>query len=138
MRIEIKSLHELPTIANTILNAFPDERIFLFYGDMGAGKTTFINALCEALDVQDHTSSPTFSIINEYASKHGPLYHFDFYRLKNETEAFDMGYEEYFYSGNYCFVEWPEKIANLLPSSYVKIKMEVTENQNRFMTVEKK
>jgi len=138
MRIEIKSLHELPTIANTILNAFPDERIFLFYGDMGVGKTTFINALCEALDVQDHTSSPTFSIINEYASKHGPLYHFDFYRLKNETEAFDMGYEEYFYSGNYCFVEWPEKIANLLPSSYVKIKMEVTENQNRFMTVEKK
>src|SRR5690606_3455021 len=138
MRIEIKSLHELPTIANSTLNDFPDERIFLFYGDMGVGKTTFINALCEALDVQDHTSSPTFSIINEYASKHGPLYHFDFYRLKNETEAFDMGYEEYFYSGNYCFVEWPEKIANLLPSSYVKIKMEVTENQNRFMTVEKK
>ncbi|NGF55988.1 tRNA (adenosine(37)-N6)-threonylcarbamoyltransferase complex ATPase subunit type 1 TsaE [Parapusillimonas sp. SGNA-6] len=138
MRIEIKSLHELPTIANTILSTFPDERIFLFYGDMGAGKTTFINALCEALDVQDHTSSPTFSIVNEYAATHGPLYHFDFYRLKNETEAFDMGYEEYFYSGNYCFVEWPEKIANLLPSSYVKIKMEVTENQNRFMTVEKK
>lgn len=105
---------------------------------MGAGKTTFINALCEALDVQDHTSSPTFSIVNEYASTHGPLYHFDFYRLKNETEAFDMGYEEYFYSGNYCFVEWPEKIANLLPPSYVKIKLEVTENQNRILTAEKK
>src|SRR5690606_40802538 len=113
-------------------------RIFLFYGNMGAGKTTLINALCRALNVQDHTSSPTFSIVNEYASPHGSLYHFDFYRLKNETEAFDMGYEEYFYSGNYCFVEWPDKIANLLPLHYVKINMETNENQDRIMTLEKK
>jgi len=138
MTLAIESLQQLPDIARTVLSTFSAERIFLFYGDMGAGKTTFINALCEALDVQDHTSSPTFSIVNEYASTHGPLYHFDFYRLKNETEAFDMGYEEYFYSGNYCFVEWPEKIANLLPPSYVKIKLEVTENQNRILTAEKK
>lgn len=138
MRFAVKNLAELPEIAEQILRAFPDERIFLFYGSMGAGKTTFINVLCRALDVKDSTSSPTFSIVNEYDSGNGSLYHFDFYRLKDETEAFDLGYEEYFYSGNYCFVEWPEKIANLLPLHYVKIEIEATDNQERIIIAEKK
>jgi tRNA threonylcarbamoyladenosine biosynthesis protein TsaE len=94
--------------------------------------------LCQTLGVKDNPSSPTFSIVNEYASENGPLYHFDFYRLKSETEAFDLGYEEYFYSDNYCFVEWPEKIANLLPIQHLKITLETTENQSRIFTVEKK
>lgn len=105
---------------------------------MGAGKTTFINALCMELGVTEHTSSPTFSIVNEYSIPQGGIFHFDFYRLKNEMEALDMGYEEYFYSGDYCFVEWSEKIPNLLPLNHVKIAIEVLENQHRLITIEKK
>ena len=136
MKLAIKSLSDLPKVAQHIVSAFPDERIFLFYGEMGAGKTTLVNALCTALGVQEQTSSPTFSIVNEYSSTQGTLYHFDFYRLKNEMEAYDMGYEEYFYSGNYCFVEWPEKIASLLPPSYVSVTIEVTESQQRTIILE--
>lgn len=138
MNIVVKDLTELQTAANSIIETFPNERIFLFYGHMGAGKTTLINALCQKLNVTDHTSSPTFSIVNEYNSEHGPIFHFDFYRLKNEYEALDMGYEEYFYSGNYCFVEWSEKIPNLIPESHVTIKIETTDNQYRNIEVEKK
>lgn len=138
MTIEVKRLEELASAAQQILALFPAERVFLFYGDMGAGKTTFINTLCQALDVEDHTSSPTFSIVNEYASPHGPIYHFDFYRLRDESEALDMGYEEYFYSGNYCFVEWPEKITNLLPLDGVEIKIQTTQNQHRTISAQKK
>src|SRR5690606_13331013 len=133
-----KSLSDLPDVAQEIISTFPEERIFLFYGNMGAGKTTLIHALCAALGVQEQTSSPTFSIVNEYSSQKGTLYHFDFYRLKNESEAYDLGYEEYFYSGNYCFVEWPEKIANLLPEQYLKIAVETTENQQPTITNETK
>ena len=136
MKLAIKSLSDLPKVAQHIVSAFPDERIFLFYGEMGAGKTTLVNALCTALGVQEQTSSPTFSIVNEYSSTQGTLFHFDFYRLKNEMEAYDMGYEEYFYSGNYCFVEWPEKIASLLPPSYVSVTIEVTESQQRTIILE--
>ena len=138
MTLVAKSLSDLPDVAHEIISTFPEERIFLFYGNMGAGKTTLINALCIALGVREHTSSPTFSIVNEYSSNHNTLYHFDFYRLKNESEAYDLGYEEYFYSGNYCFVEWPEKIANLLPAQYVKVAVEATENQQRIITIETK
>lgn len=138
MTIQVNNLEELQTAAINILNEFPEERIFLFYGQMGAGKTTFINALCEQLGVLDHTSSPTFSIVNEYHSANGTLYHFDFYRLKNEIEALDMGYEEYFYSNNYCFVEWPEKIPNLLPHSNISITIDTIDNQQRIIKVEKK
>jgi len=138
MRLAAKSLADLPDLANKIIFTFPEERIFLFYGNMGAGKTTLINALCLALGVKDRTSSPTFSIVNEYSSEHGTLFHFDFYRLKDEAEAYDLGYEEYFYSGNYCFVEWPEKIANLLPLRYLKIAVEALENQQRTITIETK
>lgn len=137
MQFIVDKVEDLAAAAERMIAQYPQERIFLFYGHMGAGKTTFINALCAALEVQDSTSSPTFSIVNEYASSHGPLFHFDFYRLKDESEALDLGYEEYFYSGNYCFVEWPEKIENLLPSHYLKITIEAIDNQSRSITVEK-
>lgn len=138
MIIPVHSLTELSVAAQQVISTFADERIFLFYGQMGAGKTTFINELCLILGVHDHTSSPTFSIVNEYSSDNGPLYHFDFYRLKNESEAFDLGYEEYFYSGSYCFVEWSEKIPNLLPESYVTVEIKVSDNQQRTLYIKKK
>lgn len=123
MNIEVRGLQDLPGAALQILNLAGKQRIFLFYGDMGAGKTTFIKELCAQLGVQDVVSSPTFSIVNEYTADKLTLYHFDFYRLKQETEALDLGYEDYFYSGNYCFIEWPEKIPNLLPAGYLKINI---------------
>lgn len=137
MTIEIKSLEELNSAAKSILQQFPESRVFLFYGQMGAGKTTFINAICQELGVQDHTSSPTFSIVNEYHSSSGTLFHFDFYRLKDELEAYDMGYEEYFYSGNYCFIEWSEKIPNLIPENAIKVEIKTTDNQHRIIIANK-
>ncbi|MGJ1285418.1 tRNA (adenosine(37)-N6)-threonylcarbamoyltransferase complex ATPase subunit type 1 TsaE [Sphingobacterium spiritivorum] len=115
MKLHVQNLSELSGAASQILSAFADTRVFLLYGSMGAGKTTFVKAICEQLGVTDSTSSPTFSIVNQYSYPQGNVYHFDFYRIKDEQEAFDMGYEEYFYSGDYCFIEWPEKIPNLLP-----------------------
>lgn len=138
MKINVKGLQDLKEAASRIINSYPNDRIFLFYGTMGAGKTTLINELCQCLHVQDHTSSPTFSIVNEYASSNGPIFHFDFYRLKSESEAFDFGYEEYFYSGNYCFVEWPEKIPNLLPTNVIKITIDIIDFQRRTIAIEKK
>lgn len=137
MEIQVQNLDELQDAASKIITTYPNDRVFLFYGQMGAGKTTFINALCKHLQVLDHTSSPTFSIVNEYESGNGQIYHFDFYRLKNESEALDMGYEEYFYSNNYCFVEWPEKINNLLPISHIKITIETLSPQARKIIIEK-
>ncbi|MEJ5088588.1 tRNA (adenosine(37)-N6)-threonylcarbamoyltransferase complex ATPase subunit type 1 TsaE [Sphingobacterium faecium] len=131
MIIEVNQLSELDHAAKLLLNSFPDDRVFLFYGNMGAGKTTFIKALCEVLEVQDNTSSPTFSIVNEYNSSKGPIFHFDFYRIKEEEEAYDFGYEDYFYSGNYCFVEWPNKIPNLLPEDAKIIEIEITSATSR-------
>ena len=125
METTVNSLQELDDLAAEIVNIFPSKRIFLLYGEMGAGKTTLVNAFCRVLKVSDSTSSPTFSIVNEYSSENGPVYHFDFYRLKHENEALDLGYEEYFYSNDYCFVEWPEKIPNLLPEGAVKLTIEV-------------
>lgn len=121
MQIVVESLAQLPDVATKIIQWMGRNRVCLFYGDMGAGKTTLIKSICAALGVEDNVSSPTFSIVNEYHTPHGPVYHFDFYRLQNEQEAFDMGYEEYFYSGAYCFVEWPERISNLLPEDSCKI-----------------
>lgn len=120
-KINIKSLSELPRAAAQILEEAKRERIFLFYGAMAMGKTTLIKELCKQLGVEENVSSPTFSIVNEYAANDKKVYHFDFYRLKDEQEAFDLGYEEYFYSGNYCFVEWPDKIENLLPENALSI-----------------
>lgn len=131
INLSISSLSDLPATAQALLNFAGSQRIFLFYGDMGAGKTTFIKALCAKLGVVDDVTSPTFSIVNEYAGTGTKVYHFDFYRLKNQEEALDMGYEEYFYSNNYCLIEWPEKIPDLLPPHYVRITIEVTGQQTR-------
>lgn len=138
MKIQVQDLQELKLAAKQVIETFPKERIFLFYGEMGAGKTTFINELCLALGVTEQTSSPTFSIVNQYDSPYGAIYHFDFYRLKDEVEALDMGYEEYFYSNDYCFVEWSEKIPNLIPSEHLQVRIEVLENKTRIIDIEKK
>ncbi|WP_299517546.1 tRNA (adenosine(37)-N6)-threonylcarbamoyltransferase complex ATPase subunit type 1 TsaE [Mucilaginibacter sp.] len=137
MTLTASSLSELPAIASQILTYAGNERIFLFHGDMGAGKTTLIKSLCEALGVAGSVTSPTFAIVNEYAGTNAKIYHFDFYRLKNQTEALDMGAEEYFYSGNYCFIEWAEKIPDMLPHHYISISIEVLNDEKRKISVEK-
>ena len=131
MDFKVKNPDQLPVVAASILEKFSQERIFLFFGQMGAGKTTFIKAFCAELGIIDAVSSPTYSIVNEYKSAKGKVYHFDFYRLKAESEALDMGYEEYFYSGDYCLIEWPEKISNLWPDEYVKIEIEILADTKR-------
>jgi tRNA threonylcarbamoyladenosine biosynthesis protein TsaE len=126
---------ELGFISEEIINSFPQNRIFTFEGEMGAGKTTLIKQICKKLNVADSMSSPTFSIVNEYLTKTGEsVYHFDFYRIKTETEALDIGIEEYFYSGSYCFIEWPEKIHNLLPDNFVKVQIKIKENHREINT----
>ena len=123
----IDNLEQLPRLASDLLEEFRKERFFAFFGKMGVGKTTLIKALCDQLGVKEVVCSPTFAIINEYTSGEGePVYHFDFYRLKSAEEAYDIGYEEYFYSGMYCFTEWTEKIEQLLPEHYVRVEMKET------------
>lgn len=140
MTIEIENIGQLPMVAERLLGEFPEERFFAFFGKMGVGKTTLIKELCAALGVEDNVCSPTFAIVNEYSrplltphssllTKNEPVYHFDFYRLKNLTEAYDLGYEEYFYSGCYCFTEWTEKVEELLPEHYVRV--EIVEEEGR-------
>jgi tRNA threonylcarbamoyladenosine biosynthesis protein TsaE len=137
VQLTAQSTSDLPGIASSIINYSENQKIFLFYGDMGAGKTTFIKSLCEQLGTHETVTSPTFSIVNEYRGEGTKIYHFDFYRLKNQSEALDMGYEEYFYSGDYCFIEWPEKIADLLPPHYIRINIQVLDNNERLLTFEK-
>ncbi len=111
-------------MAQQLLHDFPEERFYAFFGAMGVGKTTLIKELCAQLGVSQNVCSPTFAIVNEYADRMGePVYHFDFYRLKKLDEAYDIGYEEYFYSGCYCFTEWTEKIEPLLPDHYLRIEI---------------
>jgi tRNA threonylcarbamoyladenosine biosynthesis protein TsaE len=137
MFLNVASLTQLPSIASEIITFAEDCRLFLFYGEMGAGKTTLIKSLCERLGTTEVVTSPTFSIVNEYIGNSHKIYHFDFYRLKNQTEALDLGYEEYFYSGAYCFIEWPEKIPDLLPAHYINIQIKVTGNNSRQIIIEK-
>lgn len=116
---------QLPQMAARIINDNPHSRIMAFYGKMGIGKTTLIKAICDYLEVTDIVGSPTFSIVNQYLTQNNnTLYHFDFYRLKKQDEAFDLGYEDYFFSGNYCFIEWPEKIEALLPDDCMKVYLD--------------
>lgn len=112
-------------MARNLLTSFSEERFFAFFGKMGVGKTTLIKEMCAVLGVEDVVCSPTFAIVNEYSTAFDePVYHFDFYRLKSLAEAYDIGYEEYFYSGCYCFTEWTEKVEELLPEHYVRVDME--------------
>ena len=127
-------ISEMSDIAKNILETFSEERIFAFYGKMGAGKTTFIKEICKQLEVSCNTSSPTFAIINDYPTeKDDNLYHFDFYRIKKPTDALDIGFEEYLYSGKYCFIEWSEKVEEFLPEKYIKVEIEVSENETRII-----
>lgn len=130
-----ENLSDLPATARRLLDVAGNHKVWVFEGDLGAGKTTLIKALCAQLQVVDNVSSPTFSIVNEYATSNGDtVYHFDFYRIRHETEAIDIGVEEYFYSGDYCFIEWPSKIPSLLPDKYLKITLIlVSENQRRIL-----
>jgi tRNA threonylcarbamoyladenosine biosynthesis protein TsaE len=137
MNLPVKNINELGSAAEKLIGFAGNEKIFLFYGDLGAGKTTFIQSLCERLGATGHITSPTFSIVNEYEGKDSKIYHFDFYRLKKQEEALDMGYEEYFYSGNYCFIEWPEKIAGLLPEHYIRVDIQVLSADERMLTFTK-
>ena len=126
MKIEISTLHNIHSAAQAFLEATDVNRVFAFYGKMGAGKTTFIKALCEELGVEDAVNSPTFAIVNEYYSirLNGPIFHFDFYRIKRIEEAFDIGTDDYFYSGAPCFIEWPELIEDILPEETVRVSIE--------------
>ncbi len=133
-KAEINSLSEINHIADKFLEAHRADRIFAFYGEMGAGKTTFIKALCEQLHVIDYVTSPTFALVNEYRTiDAGSVFHLDFYRIKNIYEAFDIGYEEYLSGGEYCFIEWPELIETLLPPVTVKVLIRETENNKRII-----
>jgi tRNA threonylcarbamoyladenosine biosynthesis protein TsaE len=137
MNLLVERLDELDDAAAEILSYAGNQKIFLFYGDMGAGKTTLIKALCRGLGSTDNIASPTFSIVNEYKSPEGKICHFDFYRLKNQAEAMDMGFEEYLYPGNYCFIEWPEKIPGLLPQRYISIKIQAAGDNARRLFITK-
>ncbi len=120
----LKSLSDLNIIAEKFLRLMGNNRVFAFFGPMGVGKTTFIKALCNELGVVEIVTSPTFALINEYQTGNGKvIYHFDFYRIEKIEEVFDFGYEDYFFSGNYCFIEWPDKVAEILPENVVFVQM---------------
>jgi tRNA threonylcarbamoyladenosine biosynthesis protein TsaE len=131
----IRNLDSLPEAAGEFLDKNEDGRIFAFFGDLGSGKTTFIKALCNELDVIDIVSSPTFSLINEYRNEAGDtIYHMDFYRINSINEALDIGIEDYLTANHYCFIEWPEKIENLLPNQTTYVK--ITEDDKKGRTLE--
>ena len=134
MKRTIHNIEELPSVAEEFINEMGGKRIFALHGEMGAGKTTFIKAVCEALGVTDVINSPTFAIVNEYKAKNGiPIFHFDFYRIRNIEEVFDLGYEEYFNSNAICFIEWPELIENLLPDECANIYITVENDGTRII-----
>ncbi len=129
------NLNNISAIASEIISS-AKHKILLFYGEMGSGKTTLIKEIVKVLGVTDNANSPTFSLVNEYHSRKGEIiYHFDFYRIEKEEEAFDMGIEEYFYSNNWCFVEWPNKVENLLPLESVAIYLTINKNNTRTIQI---
>lgn len=136
MEIKIKSLDCIKESAQQFIDNMGKGNVFAFYGKMGAGKTTFIKAICECLDVEDVITSPTFAIVNEYYSNklQDSIYHFDFYRIKKLEEVYDMGYEDYFYSHRLCFLEWPELVEELLPKDAVKVTIAEQEDGSRLVT----
>jgi len=137
LQISKVSLNELPSSAQKIIDSIGDETVIAFYGEMGAGKTTLIKEICKQLGSRDNITSPTFALMNEYRTDPGQkIFHFDFYRTDSIAEVFDMGYEDFFYSGNLCLVEWPEKIKQLLPQNCLGVYITV-ENNLRTITVRK-
>lgn len=137
MEITIKSLDDIRQAARTFIDNAGDRRVFAFHGNMGAGKTTFIKAICEELGVEDVVTSPTFAIINEYRTRDGkPVYHFDFYRVKNTDELQDIGCEDYFYSGAPCFIEWPDLAEPLLPEDTANVNITANADGSRTITTE--
>ncbi|MBO5579429.1 MAG: tRNA (adenosine(37)-N6)-threonylcarbamoyltransferase complex ATPase subunit type 1 TsaE [Prevotella sp.] len=140
MEIRISSLDTIHDAAREFIQHIGEARVFAFYGKMGAGKTTFVKAICEELGSKDVITSPTFAIVNEYTAssvddkQQAPIYHFDFYRIKKLEEVYDMGYEEYFYSGALCLIEWPELIEDILPDDAVKVTIEVLTDGSRVVT----
>ena len=134
LNFEINNENELDVISKEIFEKFKS-KVFLFYGEMGVGKTAFIKSICRHLNVIDVVSSPTFSIVNEYINDQDEfVYHFDFYRTNNKNEIFDIGYEEYLFSDSFCFIEWPERLENLLPNKYLEIKMKLRDG-NRVIRI---
>ena len=133
MVIKIQNIDTIRESAREFIQNIGDSKVFAFYGKMGAGKTTFVKAICEELGVEDVITSPTFAIVNEYEANNQSIFHFDFYRIKRLEEVYDMGYEDYFYSGALCFIEWPELIDDLLPEDAVKVT--ITENADGTRTV---
>jgi len=138
MEIRISNLDNIRTAAREFIENMGEARVFAFYGKMGAGKTTFVKAICEELGVEDVITSPTFAIINEYTTsdvRHpSTIYHFDFYRIKKLDEVYDMGYEDYFYSGALCFIEWPELIEEILPDDAVRVSITEQEDGSRLVS----
>lgn len=135
MEIKIDSLETIREAARQFVSLIGDRNVFAFYGSMGAGKTTFVKAICEELGVTDVITSPTFAIINEYSGNCGTIYHFDFYRIKKLEEVYDMGYEDYFYSGALCFIEWPELIEDVLPEDAVMVNIRENEDGTRTVSL---
>ena len=130
MKIVVNCVSELERAATFLLELISDQTIVCFYGEMGVGKTTFIKEICKKLGIEDVVSSPTFSIINEYLTENDEsVYHFDFYRIEKEEEVFDIGYEEYFYQGNLCLIEWPEKISSIIPENIMKVQITRSDEQ---------
>lgn len=135
-RIEIDSQSELDGVAEQIIESLDGRDVVLFRGGMGAGKTTLISRIVALLGAQDAVTSPTFALVNEYEGTERRIYHFDFYRIERIEEVFDFGYEEYFYSGNLCLVEWPEKIEALIPDDAMVVRIEITGEQSRAFEIE--
>lgn len=134
--IKIDNLENIHEAARIFIDKMGDATVFAFKGEMGAGKTTFIKAVCEELGVGDVINSPTFAIVNEYRSRSGELiYHFDFYRINKLEEVYDFGYEDYFYSGALCLIEWPEKVTELLPGDCVVVNISVQSDGSRMLTI---
>ena len=137
MELTILSENELYEAGQRLLAEFPDARVFCFYGEMGAGKTTFIKEICRGLGVSDTTSSPTFAIVNEYLTNEDEsIYHFDFYRIEKLEDAYEIGVEDYLYSGNYCFIEWAENIAPLVQDDFIKVQITVGTNGSRTISTQ--
>lgn len=139
MNFVLKDISDIDTAAKIFVEKFGDKKIFAFYGEMGAGKTTFIKAVCKSMGVTGTITSPTFSLVNEYKTDNGmTIYHFDFYRIENIEEVYDFGYEDYFYSDKMCFIEWPELVETLLPEDVVEVKISVDDNEQRLISVQQR